>query len=956
MTKKATKRALLSSALALVVCISMLIGTTYAWFTDSVVSNNNIITSGNLDVELEYATVVDGQITAWNKVQSADKIFNPDALWEPGRVEVVYLKVSNLGSLALKYQLGVNVVSEIAGENVAGEEFKLSDSLVFKVVEMNDALTTYTDREAVQTVAGVEKGLKDYNGKTTALEVGGNDYVALIVYMPETVGNEANYRGDAIPTINLGINLFATQVEAESDSFGTDYDKDAWNDGFKVYSADDLQDAIDNGKDVVLMNNIEGAINITEDVAINLNGNTFTGTILAPDANITLANGKIANDNRSASAIEIKSGSLVIEDVEIESARHALRIDGPVDVTINNGTFKTVPVSGQTQHALNISGGATVTINGGTFIGPKGTASDSGSAVAAKNSDVKIYGGNFSGGKTKTISGSITVYGGTFDQDPSAYVATGYKAINNNGKFYVVSETTSAVVSTPAEIKTALSDAAAAGSGDSIVYLAGDIDMTDEAWTPIKVDGYNGAGVVTIEGNGATIKGLNAPLFAGGFAGKSGIVIKNLTIADSTIVSTSGLGGGAFIDTADSMQVVTLENCHLINSTVSGERAGGLIGWCSGYAKLNDGPVKTYVTISDCSVVDSTIIGNGSAGGIAGHPGASDYTYTTIEDCAVKGVKVISYEPISSWRTGAIVGTANNGHVVINNVAVENVTLTQDGVTSEETKLYGRFVPSGTGTLVIDGANVVDSAAALATALTADEKEISVMLAKDIDLPISTLGTMTGGSGEYKLGGEATESITIDLNGKKLNITTTYWSVLGAKNANAIFTIKNGTMTSSQATGTWNSYDLEFANCNYVIENVNFEKAIAFTNANKTVNIKNVTIKETHDYYAMWISAKGQTVEIDNLTVISNGRGIKIDEQYVDAPAKVTLNIKDSKFTTKKKAAILVKSVAGAAITVENFDISNVSADSVNAVWVDSDAAASADKVTVNGNAAVVEQ
>ena len=81
-------------------------------------------------------------------------------------------------------------------------------------------------------------------------------------------------------------------------------------------------------------------------------------------------------------------------------------------------------------------------------------------------------------------------------------------------------------------------------------------------------------------------------------------------------------------------------------------------------------------------------------------------------------------------------------------------------------------------------------------------------------MPISSLGAQTPGSGEYKLGGEATETINIDLNGHKLNITTTYWSGLGAKNENALFTIKNGTMTSSQTSGTWNSYDLTFANCN----------------------------------------------------------------------------------------------------------------------------------------------
>ena len=262
----------------------------------------------------------------------------------------------------------------------------------------------------------------------------------------------------------------------------------------------------------------------------------------------------------------------------------------------------------------------------------------------------------------------------------------------------------------------------------------------------------------------------------------------------------------------------------------------------------------------------------------------------------------------------------------------------------------------------------IEDAKTLARVLTLNEKHINATLGCDIDLPISSLGQITGGSGEYKLGGEKTETINIDLNGHKLNITTTYWSNLGAKNENAIFTIKNGTMTSSQATGTWNSYDLSFSNCNYVFEDVVFDKAIALCNvgeavtraeatiARKSVTMKNVTINETHDYYAMWITAEGQTVNIEGLTINSLGRGIKIDEQYLDDSevAKVTLNINGADFNTKKKAAIMVKSVAGADITLSNVDIADAY-DKANAVWVDEDAKDYADLVTVTGGSKAVE-
>ena len=90
----------------------------------------------------------------------------------------------------------------------------------------------------------------------------------------------------------------------------------------------------------------------------------------------------------------------------------------------------------------------------------------------------------------------------------------------------------------------------------------------------------------------------------------------------------------------------------------------------------------------------------------------------------------------------------------------------------------------------------VSSAEMLATALKSDVKNIAVTLTKDIEIPMSSLGSQTPGSGEYKLGGEQTETIDIDLNGHELNIATTYMSSIGAKNDDAVFTIKNGTPSS----------------------------------------------------------------------------------------------------------------------------------------------------------------
>ena len=94
---KSTKCTLLASFMALLLCFSMLLSTTFAWFTDSVASGSNVITAGNLDIVVEYT--LDGE--NWNPLDGATDLFQKD-LWEPGHTEVVALRITNNGSLALK--------------------------------------------------------------------------------------------------------------------------------------------------------------------------------------------------------------------------------------------------------------------------------------------------------------------------------------------------------------------------------------------------------------------------------------------------------------------------------------------------------------------------------------------------------------------------------------------------------------------------------------------------------------------------------------------------------------------------------------------------------------------------------------------------------------------------------------------------------------------------------------
>lgn len=225
---KTTKGALLTSGISLLLCFAMLLGTTFAWFTDSVTSANNIIKSGNLDVEFEYW---DGD--SWKTVEGASDILT-NTLWEPGVTEIAYLRVANKGSLALKYQLGVNIISEEEGVNVAGETFKLSDSLMFGMIEGKNGETNAFSKndagraEAIAALTGAKKISVGYTKDSKIVAGAAEEYFALVVYMPTTVSNEANHNGSDVPQIDLGINVFATQLANESDSFNDQYDAGAF--------------------------------------------------------------------------------------------------------------------------------------------------------------------------------------------------------------------------------------------------------------------------------------------------------------------------------------------------------------------------------------------------------------------------------------------------------------------------------------------------------------------------------------------------------------------------------------------------------------------------------------------------------------------------------------------------------------------------------------------------------
>ena len=220
---KKTKKLFMQSTIVLVLCISMLIGTTFAWFSDSVTSRDNVITSGNLDLEMYWTDNLDSG--EWFNVEDDEynTIFNYDN-WEPGYTDVKYIKLVNAGELALNYQLTVKPQNGIG---------KLSE--VINVYYLNEGVNVETRDDlkklnAIGLLSNVMNGGATANGTLLAadqqspLHESGEVIITLAMSMITTAGNE--YQNETIGA-GFTVNALATQAPYENDSFGSDYDTNA---------------------------------------------------------------------------------------------------------------------------------------------------------------------------------------------------------------------------------------------------------------------------------------------------------------------------------------------------------------------------------------------------------------------------------------------------------------------------------------------------------------------------------------------------------------------------------------------------------------------------------------------------------------------------------------------------------------------------------------------------------
>ena len=324
--RKSTKRALLGSVMAMVLCLAMLVGATFAWFTDTASTGVNKIQAGNLDVALEMKDG-DNWVSAEGKTltfKTKDNRAADQILWEPGcTYELPQLRVVNKGNLALKYKIQITGIQGDA---------KLNEVIDWTI---NDAAIDLTE------------------GHLTAGQQG--DAFTIKGHMQDTAGND--YQNLTID--GIGINVVATQDTVESDSFHNQYDANAEY-PITVTTGDELQAIVNNATapvNVVLMNNITTnnfVIPEDKDVTLDLNGRTVTNA----ESHTILNKGHLTLKDSSAD----KSGQII----SLKGNTAALRNGDNAVCVVEGGTISRDGANGNTWHVVENFG--KMTFNGGKVV------------------------------------------------------------------------------------------------------------------------------------------------------------------------------------------------------------------------------------------------------------------------------------------------------------------------------------------------------------------------------------------------------------------------------------------------------------------------------------------------------------------------------------------------------------------------------------------------------------
>ena len=401
---KSTKRALISSALAILMCVAMLIGTTFAWFTDTASTGVNKIVSGNLKVDIIGADS-DSHIEKLNFTKAAGAE-GEALLWEPGcRYLTDGFRIANKGNLALKWKAEINKDNIVDGK--AAPTAKDGKSLL----DVIDFYVVTKAADGTETAVAIE----NFTGKLAA-NVGKSETYYIKGVMQTTAGND--YQDLTLDGIT--ITVYATQDTVENDSFNDQYDKDA---GYPVASAAEMKEALANG----------GIVSVNKDIKTDNIGDNEADRITISKPTTLNLDAKIISPDDMGNNSQNFCALIVDADTTINAGEN-----GGIDTGRNGG------------YALNVRKGANLTITGGSYYG-------GGTAVQVQEGTLTITGGHFAveafgepygynfllncvDSAYKNGSAKIIVKGGTFvNFDPSNntaegagtnFVADGYKVVS----------------------------------------------------------------------------------------------------------------------------------------------------------------------------------------------------------------------------------------------------------------------------------------------------------------------------------------------------------------------------------------------------------------------------------------------------------------------------------------------------------------------------------------------
>ena len=390
--RKSTKRALLGSIMAMVLCLAMLVGATFAWFTDTASTGVNKIQAGNLDIEIQDETGKAIDTLAWaTKDGTAFAEDGKTPLWEPGcTYTLTPFQIVNKGNLALKYKI---VVTGLEG-----------DAGLLKVIK-------FTYKTGEETFDMNTEGHLTANG-------GASKVITVSAHMDEAAGNE--YMNKTLEGVKFTV--YATQDTVESDSFTSQYDKDA---AYPVVNVTELKEALTNG----------GVVNVATDIRTNNSEDTAAArVVISQPTTLNLDKKIISPDNMGNNTNSNFVALYVNADTTINAGEN-----GGIDTGVNGG------------YGINVRNGATLTINGGYYYGggtavqvQKGTLIINGGTFACEPYSNPTYGYNFLinclDGAYKNGTAKAIIQGGTFiNFDPSNctaegagtnFVADGYKVVS----------------------------------------------------------------------------------------------------------------------------------------------------------------------------------------------------------------------------------------------------------------------------------------------------------------------------------------------------------------------------------------------------------------------------------------------------------------------------------------------------------------------------------------------